>query len=134
MIKQKSGLYSPVDDSDFEASKSVGVGGVVSAKAARNVGFHKKLFALLDVGYKNQRENVEITSREIYRKLKTVEAGFYDEVIDRDGVVHKFPHSLSFDTMSAEKFEKVYNAVLDLIARDTETAPETIRSEVEGFY
>jgi hypothetical protein len=134
LTKLKNGHYAPYDTTDHDASAKIPVGEVVKATAARNLKFHKKLFALLDIGYKNQREGNEITSTEVYRKLKTVEAGFYDEAIDRDGVVHKFPHSLSFDTMGAEKFERVFNAVLDVLAKDMDNAPEDLKKEVEQFY
>ena len=126
LIKNKSGLYSPVDDSDFEASKGVGVGGVVSAKVSRNWQFHKKLMALFNIGWENQEL---FKTFDGYRYAKTMEAGFKvtDGGMDR-------AESLSFDTMGAEKFEKVFNAVLDVLAKDMDNAPEDLKREVEQFY
>ena len=131
LIKNKSGLYSPVDDSDFEQSKGVGVGNVVKATAPRNYQFLKKAMALIKLGFDSQ-DTYE--SQEIYRKLLTVRAGFYDEVKDEYGSIHKFPHSLAFDKMNAETFSRWYNATLEVIAKDTDTASEDLKREVDQFY
>jgi hypothetical protein len=36
--------------------------------------------------------------------------------------------------MSQEEFDKVYSAILDTIAKDTQTGSEVLRAEVESFY
>jgi hypothetical protein len=135
LVKTKTGYFIPFDDSDREAAKAIGAGEVVSAKASRNYMFLKKAMALMKVGHENQREDKpQYESFNIYRKVLTIRAGFYDEVLTKEGHTNYLPHSLSFDEMSAENFNKWYTQTLDIIAKDMETAPETIRSEVEGFY
>ncbi len=131
LIKNKSGMYSPIDESDFEQSKSVGVGTVVKCSPPRNYLFHKKAFALLNLGHQNQDK---YKSFEVYRKVMTIRAGFYDEVEIVDGQVIPQAQSLSFESMSAEKFEQWYNAVLDILSIDMDTAPEDIKREVEQFF
>ena len=131
LIKNKSGVYSPMDEGDFEQSKSVGTGNVVKATAPRNYLFHKKAMKLLSIGWENQDR---YKSFEIYRKIKTMEAGYVDETFDKDGVIQLLPQSLSYDAMSAEKFNKWYQAVLDVIANDLSLSTEKIKNEIDKFY
>lgn len=131
LIKNKDFTYSPVDDSDRNESNKVAVGTVVAAKAPRNYKFHKKAFALLNMGFENQEK---FASFEIYRKVQTILAGFYDEVTQPDGKVMFLPHSLSFESMSAETFNKWYIATLDVLAAQMEVQSETIKAQIDKFY
>lgn len=131
LIKNRSGQYSPIDESDFEQSKGVGVGTVVKCTPPRNYRFLKKAFALMNLGYANQDK---YKSLEIYRKTLTIRAGFYDEIEIVEGELIPQAQSLSFESMSAEKFDKWYNAVLDILAVDMDTMPEDIKREVEQFF
>lgn len=131
LIKNKTGQYSPMDESDFEASRSVGIGTVVKATAPRNFKFHKKAFALLNLGFSNQSQ---YTQFEVYRKIVTIKSGFFDEAPGKDGHTYYIPQSLSYDTMSAETFEKWYSATLQVLSEQMDTKTETIRQEIDRFY
>lgn len=131
LVKNKSGLYSPLDESDFELSRSVGIGTIVKAAAPRNYKFLKKSFALLNLGFQSQEK---YKSLDVYRKVITIRAGYYEEAESKDGHYYCFPKSLAFDAMSSETFEQWFTATLDIIASDTQTAPEELRKEIEGFY
>lgn len=126
LVRLKNGHYAPYDTTDHEASAKVPVGGVVKATKSRNYQFHKKLMALFQIGFDNQDI---FKTFDGYRYAKTMDAGFKIGDGGRERA-----ESLSFDTMGAEKFERVFNGVMDLIASDMDTAPETIKKEVEGFY
>lgn len=131
LIKTKSGTYSPMDSSDHDESKKIPVGEAVKATKARNVGFHKKGFALLKLAHDNQDK---YESFDVFRKVLTIRAGFYDEIEDKNGDPYFIPKSLAFDKMSAEAFEQWFDATLKVISEDLQTAPEDIRAEVEGYY
>ena len=130
LIKNKSGQYSPVDESDFEQSKGVGVGNVVKCTASRNVKFHRKGMALLKIGFDNQDM---YDSFEVYRKVITIKAGFCQLVMLNDSRRNFIPDSISFENMSAEKFERWYNATLDIIYTEIGTTKEELIKEVEQF-
>ena len=115
LIKEANGNFIPYDDQDHEESKKTKVGEIVKVSKARNYKHHKKAFALLKVGFDNQ-ERYE--SAEIYRKVMTIIAGFYDEVADPDGVIHHIPHSISFEAMSQARFEEWYDATMNAVAFD----------------
>lgn len=131
LTKLKNGNYSPVDDSDFEASKKIAIGDIVKAVKSRNPLFHKKAFKLISIGFENQDRYDKF---EVYRKVLTVRAGYYDEVEIKQGEVIPQAQSLSFESMSAEVFEKWYNDVLMVISEDMKTAPETIQNELNSFF
>lgn len=120
-----------MDSSDHEESKKIGQGEVVKATKSRNWMFHKKAFALLNLGHQNQDKYEDF---EVYRKIITIRAGFYDEVQDKNGDTHYIPKSLSYDKMKAEEFDRWYNQTLDVIASDLDSSSDEIRGEVEGYY
>lgn len=131
LIKNKAGTYSPFDTSDHDASSKIAPGTVIKATQSRNYQFHKKAFALMSIAFDNQDK---IASFEVYRKILTLKAGYYDEVPDKAGKPYFIPQSLSYDTMSADNFEKWYTAMLDVVATELSTSPESIREQIDSFY
>jgi hypothetical protein len=131
LMKTRSGSYQPYDTSDHEASQKIPIGSVVKASKSRNYLHLKKAFALIKIGFDSQDK---YESEEVYRKVLTIRSGFFDEVEGKDGKTYYFPKSLAFDNMSQEEFDKVYSAILDTIAKDTQTGSDLLRSEVESFY
>lgn len=131
LVKNKDFTYSPVDDSDKNESNKIAVGTVVKATAPRNWKLHKKIFVLFKLAFDNQDK---ILSAEVHRKILILRAGYYDEVENKHGNPYFIPQSLSFDSMPAETFNKVFTDVLNIVAKDLDTAPEKIRAEVESFY
>src|ERR1035437_10286727 len=129
LIKNKAGFYLPAYISDQEESDKIAVGTFIKGTAPRNYKFHKKAFVLLQIGSDNQ---TNFTSFEVYRKVMTIMAGYYDEAPTKTGGTYYIPQSLSYDSMSAEKFNKWYIDVLNVIAGQMETKSETINNEVEN--
>lgn len=131
LVKLKSGNYSPYDTSDHDESGKVITGDVVKATKSRNYQFHKKAFALLNLGHQNQ-DKYELF--EVYRKVITIRAGYYDEAPTKNGEVYFIPKSLSYENMSTDRFDKWYQDVLGVISSDLSTAPKNIEDELINFY
>ncbi len=131
LTKQKNGTYIPSYERDYEHSRKIAVGTEIRATKPRNVKFLRKAFALLNLGHDNQDKYDNI---EVYRKIITIRAGYYTEVEDKKGKIHLIPDSLSFDNMNAEKFEKFFQAALDVIASDLDLSKPEVESEISGFY
>ncbi|MCR4307035.1 MAG: DUF1367 family protein, partial [Candidatus Berkelbacteria bacterium] len=74
------------------------------------------------------------TEIEVFRKILTIRAGYFDEVPGKDGHTYYIPKSLSFESMSQETFQKWYDATLLIVAKDMETQPETIQAELNSFF
>lgn len=102
----------------------VKVGGVIKGvfTRPRNYRFHKKLFALLDIGFDafepEEREYKGLPVQknfERFRKDVTVATGYYDVAINLKGDVKAEAKSISFGSMSEDDFEKLYSAVIDVL-------------------
>lgn len=131
LIKTKTGNFVPADDEAINFCKSISAGGEVKVSKARNSKHHRKAFALLNLGFDNQNK---FDNFEVYRKILTIKAGFFDIAPTKNGEPYYIPKSLSYEQMSAEDFEKWFSATLNIIATETQTSPEKIQAEIEGFY
>ena len=131
LTKTKAGHFIPSDDQSYDEAKKIAVGTEIKGVKSRNIKFHRKAFALLELGFSNQ-EKFELF--EVYRKVIIIRSGFYDEAPTKDGEVYFIPKSLSFENMSATDFEAWYDATLNVISRDLETAPDVINEQIQGFF
>ena len=131
LTKLATGQYTPSDDKSHEESQKIKVGSEIKGVKARNIKFHRKAFALLNLGFNNQDK---FESFEVYRKVIIIRAGFYDEAPTKDGEVYFIPKSLSFENMSANDFEAWYEATLNIVSKDLETSTDDINAELQGFY
>lgn len=123
--------FAPVHNSDLDLIKKIKVGQEVKAEivAPRNYQFHKKFFALLNIGFQNQDQ---YDNFEKFRFVMIMKAGWFEAIKTDKGVVY-MPKSISFAKMDNEEFERLYNAmlqeVIDLIGADE----ETIENELINF-
>jgi len=131
LVKQNNGSYIPAYPADDHESKKVKVGTEVKATRARNVKYHRKGFALLNLGFENQDT---YDNFEVYRQVITIKAGFVTWVKGKDEKEYPFPNSLSFDKMNAKQFEDWYAAILEIISKETKLSGAEIELELAGFY
>ncbi len=131
LTKLASGQYTPSDDKSHEESQKIKVGSEIKGVKARNVKFHRKAFALMNLGFNNQER---YPSFEVYRKVIIIRSGYFDEAPTKNGEVYYIAKSLSFDNMSANDFDAFYEAALNVISKDLETAPEIVNEQIAGFF
>lgn len=89
----------------------------------RNPRFHRKFFALLQVGFEAWEPGFEATHKgepvgkdfERFRKDVTIMAGFYEPVFALDGTLELEAKSIAFANMDDAEFERVYSAVADVL-------------------
>jgi len=122
LIKTLSGLVPYDSDSEAWYNK-LKTGSVIHAdfKKYRNPVFHRKYFALLNIGYQNW-EPGEINSRygtpeknfTTFRKDVAILCGYYKNVIRFDGTSRIEAESISFSKMEQEEFETLYSKTIDL--------------------
>ena len=93
----------------------------------RNYKFHKKLFALLTVGYdawEPGRKHKTYKGKEVSKNFErfradvTVMAGYYEQVFDLKGRMKLEAKSISFASMDDEVFNDFYSAVADVLLRE----------------
>lgn len=133
LTKQGNGSFMPSYGSDHEAAKKIKTGNTVECeiKQSRNILFHRKYFALLNLVYENQ---------EVYQNLDhlrhdlTLEAGFYDVRYNIHGEEIKQVKSISFASMSEFEFNELYSKTLDVIVKYFKFEREEIEENIERYF
>jgi hypothetical protein len=96
----------------------------VSFKIERNGPFHRKFFALLNVGYeawdpgrthKTHKGMAVQKNFEQFREDVTILAGFYEQTFDLQGNLKLKAKSISWASMGQVEFENLYSAVADVL-------------------
>jgi len=131
LTKTKAGHFIPSDDKSYLEAQKIPVGGEIKGVKARNIKFLRKYFALISLGYENTDTK---DSKEIYRMKIQMKAGFIEWSTDKDGEPLPFPESISFEKMSEDRFNEVFDAVLEIISGDLDVSKEGVEEELMGFY
>lgn len=139
--------FSPTHEPDMEALKKFKLGDTVRAEVVRprNLKFHRKFFALLNVAFEAwETPTTEFRGLPVQKNFKRfrkdciIAAGFYDPVHNLKGEVRAEAHSIAFGNMSEDEFEKLYSAVADVILQQvlrnyTRGDLDAVVAEVMGF-
>ena len=106
----------PLYPSDYDQKRKLRLGTdyEVEIKNPRNVGFHRKFFALLNIGHENTQLDMPMDA---YRRYITIKAGYYNAYQTPKGLYYD-AKSISFASMTQDEFEDVYSRVLDKIIED----------------
>lgn len=125
LIKTLTG-YVPADEPSRQWDAKNKTGQVVHAdfKKIRNYEFHKKWFALLQIGFENWEPPPTDTkwgtpekNFDRFRKDVTILAGFYDLVHRLDGSFRIQAKSVSFAKMTAKEFQELYSKTIDVLIK-----------------
>jgi Protein of unknown function (DUF1367) len=95
----------------------------------RNLGFHKKFMALINVGCENSKLNMPFDT---YRRYMTIKAGFFKAYSTPKGIYYE-AMSISFASMEQDEFEDVYSRVLDKIIEDIGVTKPEIEAQLINF-
>ena len=114
-------------------------------KKVRNPQFHRKFFAMLNVGWEAW-EPGEIDSKwgsaqknfERFREEVTILAGYYEVVHSLDKTFRLIPKSISFANMDETEFEELYSSVGNVLLQRilvnwTQEQLDTYVDQVMGF-
>lgn len=131
LLNTTSGL-KPLYDDDYDEKKKLKIGETYKAKIVRprNIKFHKKAMALYKIGCENSK-NVEMPF-DSYRRYATIKAGYAKVYVTPKGTYVE-AESISFENMDEDKFQKVYNDVLNFIILDTKADREMIEHQLISF-
>jgi len=129
--KSLSGL-SPAFDSDKEKiqtlSKDVTYQCTISQP--RNLQFHRKFMALINMAFRNQ----DVTEHfDAFRRWMIIEAGRYDRVKYPDGTEGREAHSISFAKMSEQDFRELYKDLIQVVIIVVKADEAMIESELVSF-
>lgn len=145
--KLTGGVFRPDGEEDAEAMKMVPVGGVIKVEwhRPRNYQFHKKFFAMLQVGFdaweppEKEYKGLPVQKNfERFREDIIISAGFYDVAVNIQGEVRAVAKSISFGKMTEEEFGTLYNAVATVLLQKvlqnyTQADLDSVVEELSGF-
>ena len=122
---------------DWLRGKKLGSLLLVSAKEPRNNQFHRKFFALLWLAFDYFEPQVEWKGQPVakefdrFRRDVLVISGFGHPVVNLKGEVRYEADSISFAKCDEEKFNRIYNAVLDTLMKRVLSKAGFTRDEAE---
>lgn len=119
----------PADEVATDAIRKFPAGEIyeIEIKRPRNLKFHRKAFALMQLAYENQENYTEFDQ---FRRALVIEAGYFDDLRLLDGTTVREAKSLSFAKMDEDDFGKLYNALINTILRVV--LPGVDRPELEA--
>lgn len=133
LVKKQFGKLVPVYNSDDEALKDCKLkeGEVyeVEIKRKRNIGFHRKYFALINLCFENQNQFEHIDD---LRDYLTCKSGYYDRIPTPDGEMIR-PKSISFAKMDDIEFDRLYQRTIDTICKFLQVEEGDILDELLNF-
>ena len=125
-----SGLM-PIYPSDILDKQKLTIGQdyECDVKNPRNYEFHKKFFALINLGHHNTKLDLPF---DVYRKIMIMRAGFFTAYTTDKGT-HYEADSISFGSKTEDEFQEVYSRVLDQIIKDIGITSADIESELVNY-
>ena len=130
MQKTKQGL-TPLYNSGYEAYSKLKIGweGEVTFKQPRNISFHRKFYALINMAFENQEQ---FNNLDHYRKYLTCKAGFYTSYETNNGTFVE-ADSISFTSMDEIEFADLYSKMLDVIIKELGITGEEVAQNIVEF-
>lgn len=128
MRKGLAGRLEPVDDAGRDFLAKIAAGSVVSAevKRPRNIGHHRKFFALVNMIWQNQTRYK--SPDELLDAIK-VHIGHATAMTLRDGTEVRVPKSISFASMDQAAFDAFWDRVVQVVC--AEIIPGLNRDDLE---
>lgn len=147
LMRGPEGTLVPADPqaAQWIAKWNYGEGVRAIVSRARNIGFHRKFFAMLNVAFDawepetpEYAGQVALKNFERFRKDLVVLAGFYLPTVNLRGEVRLEPESISFASMDEDRFNQVYSAVADVVLQRvlrnyTREDLDRVVDEIMGF-
>lgn len=134
LVKKTQTGLRPVFDSDHEIYSKIQLGEEfeIEYRKARNLRFHKKLFALFKLCFSNQEAYSNLND---LRRDLTITAGYYTESANMlTGEVFKHAKSISFANMDELEFSDLYESIKSVIIAWLGVTDEDIEEQILQFF
>jgi hypothetical protein len=136
LVKTKRG-FIPATEEDREKIGKIEHGEVVMCESsdARSKGHHRKFFAMIKLCWDNLPEQLDkhFPTPDDLRYELIRRAGFYTQYTDFKGNVVYRPESIRFDSMGQERFNDLYDRVLDVACKELYFDKEDMLNELQEF-
>ena len=142
-IKEPSGVFRAATDHDFEKTTKFRTGELYEAdiKLTRNPKFLRKVMVFFRFCYSHWDGNKvhehcsETEQLERFRKDLTILAGFYVQTVRIDGSIRTEAESLAFSSMSEERFQECYSALINAAMKHIfKTYDENTFNQLRSFF
>jgi hypothetical protein len=119
LILRKHGQILIADDAQGAIELETIKNGVYKVKITkpRNIKFHRKYFALLNLAFENWDVDGDYKNFDVFRKNIAILAGFYKQAYNLQGVIVLEAVSIDFSSMDDVQFEKLFSASIDVILK-----------------
>lgn len=133
LIKLEDNSFVLASESDLVESKKIKIGELYmyEFKKPRNIQFHRKFFALINLVFQNQDL---YTNMDHLRNDLTIRSGHYDTHFDMDGIEVFSAKSISFASMDDHEFQDFYNSVVDTIVKYFHFDKQDIIDNVAQYF
>lgn len=140
LMKAPGGALVPADAQSKATLDKWKIGQAVRVKAtrARNILFHRKFFAMLELAFdawepeaKDYHGTPALKNFERFRKDVTILAGFFTSTVNLRGEVRLEAESISFDKMDEDRFGLVYDRVAGVLLEKVLNAKGYDRAELD---
>ncbi len=115
MVK-RLGALRPTDDSGIEALRKIGDGELVKVNWSRprNIRFHRKFFAMLQIILANQEHYKSMDDLLDVCKLRIGHV----RIVETAKGIERFPASISFASMDETEFSAFYDRAVDWVLQE----------------
>lgn len=126
LVKIPNG-WEPANEKAISFHKKAAPGGIAHGdfSMVRNPGFHRKYFALLNIGFLNwQPEMVEtrwglpVKDFDTFREIVTILGGHRELVFRLNGEPRMKAKSISFANMEEPEFRELYSKTIDVLIKN----------------
>lgn len=134
VVKTLTNSLKPAYDKDMQVFNKMPRGEIfeIEYTKKRNIKFHKKYFALINMAFQNQDEYELMDDM---REQITISAGFKREVVNMvTGEIQVRAKSINFSAMDELEFSELYERTKDVICKWLGVSNEQIDEEILQFF
>ncbi len=145
LMKTQTG-WVPVDESAKEFHSKTKAGATVHGDFTqiRNAAFHRKYFALLNIGFDNwvpvfdnasfeERWGIPEKNFETFRKNIAILCGFCDPVFNLNNTYKLEARSISFAGMKEKQFQELYSKTIDVLLKNVYGAEDMTAEKLDDI-
>ena len=124
--------WEPIDENAQKIFRRYKFGDLkeIDITETRNIKFHRKFFAVINLTFQNQDKYDNDT---FFRKALTIESGYYHWIPLMDGTKTKEADEIKFTKMDDLQFEDLYNKVFNLFLHILGLKSEELELELLKF-
>ena len=127
-LKKQNNVLVPSLPQDSEIFDKWNNGDILECEVRkpRNIKFHRKFFALLNMVYENQEKYSNFND---FRTEIILRCGFYKSHVNVNGEIMYFPKSIAFSNMDEIEFTHLYDKAIDVVLKYF--MPKASKEEIE---